>query len=147
MVVAVIGCGRISGSHFPGLCEAEDVRIKYACDILIEKAEKAKEKFPKIEMVTADYKEVLADSEVEAVWVLTPNYAHYTITMEALKAGKHVMCEKPITVNYALSCEMAEEAKKQGKILNIGVCNRHHKTVEKLKAMNDAGEFGNIYHV
>ena len=147
MVVAVIGCGRISCSHLPALSEMEDVRIKYACDILIEKAEAAKEKFPKIENVTQDYQTVLADPEVEAVWVLTPNYVHYTVTMDALRAGKHVMCEKPITVNYALSCEMAEEAKKQGKILNIGVCNRHHKTVEKLRAMNARGEFGNIYHV
>ena len=147
MVVAVIGCGRISRSHLPALAAMEDVRIKYACDILIEKAEAAKEKYENIEKVTADYKEVLADPEVEAVWVLTPNFAHYTITMDALKAGKHVMCEKPITVNYALSCKMAEEAKRQGKMLNIGVCNRHHKTVEKLKAMNERGEFGNIYHV
>ena len=147
MVIAVIGCGRISRSHFPGLVAMEDVRIKYACDILIEKAKASQEKFPKIENVTADYKEVLADPEVEAVWVLTPNYAHYTITMDALRAGKHVLCEKPITVSYPLSCEMAEEAKKQGKMLNIGVCNRHHKTVEKLKAMNEKGEFGNIYHV
>jgi len=147
MVVAVIGCGRISRSHLPALSEMEDVRIKYACDILIEKAEAAKEKFPKIENVTQDYQTVLADPEVEAVWVLTPNYVHYTVTMDALRAGKHVMCEKPITVNYALSCEMAEEAKKQGKILNIGVCNRHHKTVEKLREMNARGEFGNIYHV
>ena len=147
-VVAVIGCGRICNqAHLPSLSEIEGVRIKYACDILIEKAEAAKEKFPKIENITADYKEVLADPEVEAVWVLTPNYAHYTISMDALRAGKHVLCEKPITINYALSCEMAEEAKKQGKILNIGVCNRFHKSVEKLREMNLNGEFGNIYHV
>ena len=147
-VVAVIGCGRIANmAHLPSISAIEGVRIKYACDILIEKAAAAKEKFPKIENITADYKEVLADPEVEAVWVLTPNYAHYTISMDALKAGKHVLCEKPITINYQLSCEMAEEAKKQGKILNIGVCNRFHKSVEKLREMNLNGEFGNIYHV
>lgn len=147
-VIAIIGCGRIAnGAHLPALSKMDDIRIKYACDILIEKAEAAKRDFPKIEQVTADYHEVLADSEVEAVWVLTPNYAHYTVTMDALRAGKHVMCEKPITVNYALSCEMAEEAEKQGKILNIGVCNRYHKSVEKLREMNERGEFGNIYHV
>jgi len=84
---------------------------------------------------------------VDTVWVLTPNYAHYTVTMDALKAGKNVMCEKPITVNYALSCEMAEEAKKQGKVLNIGVCNRYQGSVVKLEEMNRNGEFGNIYHV
>ena len=147
-VVAVIGCGRIANqAHFPSISAIDGVRIKYACDILIEKAEAAKEKFPKIENITADYKEVLADPEVEAVWVLTPNYAHYTISMDALRAGKHVLCEKPITINYQLSCEMAEEAKKQGKILNIGVCNRFHRSVEKLREMNLNGEFGNIYHV
>ena len=147
-VVAVIGCGRIANqAHLPSISAIDGVRIKYACDILIEKAEAAKEKFPKIENITADYKEVLADPEVEAVWVLTPNYAHYTISMDALRAGKHVLCEKPITINYQLSCEMAEEAKKQGKILNIGVCNRFHKPVEQLREMNLNGEFGNIYHV
>ena len=148
VVVAVIGCGRIAnGSHFPALMELENVRIKYACDLILEKAEKAKVDFPKVEEVITDYQIALADPEVEAVFVLTPNYAHYTITMDALRAGKDVLCEKPITVNYALSCEMAEEARKQNKLLNIGVCNRFHKSVVALAKMNAEGKFGNIYHV
>lgn len=147
-VVAIIGCGRIANNaHLPSLSKLEDVRIKYACDIIEEKALAAKEKFPKIEECITDYGTALADPEVEAVYVLTPNYAHYTITMDALKAGKHVFCEKPITVNYALSCEMAEEAKKQGKLLVIGVCNRYHRSVELLKQYNDEGKFGGIYHI
>ena len=147
-VIGVIGCGRIANlAHFPAFAQMENVRVKYACDVILKKAEEAKEKFPFVERITADYKEVLADEEVEAVWVLTPNYAHYTITMDALRAGKHVMCEKPITVNYALSEKMAEEAEKQNKILNIGVCNRYHKSVETLKEWNEAGKFGKIYHV
>ena len=147
-VVAVVGCGRIAnGAHFPALSKLDNVRIKYACDLILEKAEKAKEKFPKIEQVITDYKVALADPEVEAVFVLTPNFAHYTVTMDALRAGKHVMCEKPVTVSYDLSCEMAAEADKQGKILNIGVCNRYHKSVELLEELNKNGEFGNIYHI
>ena len=147
-VVAVIGCGRIADmAHLPALSEMEDVRIKYACDILIEKAREKQEKYPKIENILTDYKEVLADEEVDAVFVLTPNYAHYTITMDALRAGKHVLCEKPITVNYALSVEMAQEAEKQGKMLNIGVCNRYQKSVEMLREWVEEGKFGNLYHV
>lgn len=147
-VIGVIGCGRIANlAHFPAFAQMKNVRVKYACDVILKKAEDAKEKFPFVERITADYKEVLADQEVEAVWVLTPNYAHYTITMDALKAGKHVMCEKPITVNYELSEKMAEEAEKQNRILNIGVCNRYHKSVETLKEWNEAGKFGKIYHV
>ena len=147
-VIAIIGCGRIAnGAHLPALSKMDNVRIKYACDILPEKAEALKQKFPIIEQTIEDYKIALADSEVDAVFVLTPNYAHYTVTMDALRAGKHVLCEKPITVNYALSCEMAKEANARGKMLNIGVCNRHHKSVEMLADMNAHGEFGNIYHV
>lgn len=146
--VAVIGCGRIAnGSHFPALSKLDNVRIKYACDLIIEKANAAKEKFPKIEEVITDYKIALNDPEVEAVFVLTPNYAHYTVTMDAIAAGKHVMCEKPITVNYELSKEMADAANNAGKMLNIGVCNRYHKSVVMLEEMNRQGKFGNIYHV
>ncbi len=149
-VIAVIGCGRIAkGAHFPAFAKmADEVRVKYACDLIIEKAQAFKDEYPDlIENVITDYKVALADPEVEAVWVLTPNYAHYTVTMDALRAGKHVMCEKPITVSYELSCEMAEEAEKCGKILNIGVCNRYHKSVEMLEQMNREGKFGDIYHI
>lgn len=147
-IIAVIGCGRIADmAHFPALSAMENVRIKYACDLVAEKAQKAKEKYSKIEQVITDYKIAISDPEVDAVFVLTPNYSHYTITMDALKAGKHVLCEKPVTVNYELSVEMAKEAEKQGKILNIGVCNRYHKSVEMLREWADAGKFGNIYHV
>ena len=147
-VVAVIGCGRIaSNAHFPAMAKMENLRVKYACDLILEKAVAAKEKYTFIEQVITDYNVALNDPEVEAVFVLTPNYAHYTVTMDALRAGKHVMCEKPITVNYALSKEMADEANKRGLMLNIGVCNRYHKSVELLEEMNREGKFGNIYHV
>ena len=147
-VIAVVGCGRISHiAHVPSFEKMENVRVKYACDIIESKAQVAKDKYSKVEKVIADYNVALADPEVDVVYVLTPNYAHYEVTMAALRAGKHVFCEKPITVNYALSCEMAAEAKKQGKMLDIGVCNRYHKSVEMLEEMNKNGEFGNIYHV
>ena len=146
--IAVIGCGRIANNaHLPALSKIDEVRIKYACDLIIEKAEAAKVKFPKIENTIVDYKVALADPEIDAVFVLTPNYAHYSVTMDALKAGKHVFCEKPITVNYELSCEMAEEANKRGLMLNIGVCNRYVKSVEHLAELNREGKFGKIYHV
>ena len=147
--IAVIGCGRIAyGAHFPALSQIKDLKVKYACDLILEKATAMKEKYPTlVEQAITDYKVALADPEIEAVFVLTPNYAHYVVTMDALRAGKHVFCEKPITVNYKLSCEMAEEAKKHGKLLNIGVVNRYNRSVEILEQMNREGKFGNIYHV
>lgn len=147
--IAVIGCGRIArNAHFPAFRAIGNVRVKYACDLIQEKAEAFKNEYPElVENVITDYNVALNDSEVEAVYVLTPNYKHYEISMAALKAGKNVFCEKPITVNYKLSCEMAEMAKKCGKMLVIGVCNRFHKSVEMLEKLNREGAFGNLYHV
>jgi predicted dehydrogenase len=147
-VIAIIGCGRIANKHhLPSLSKIEGVRIKYACDLIKEKAERAKAEYPKVENAITDYKIALADPEVDAVYVLTPNFAHYTITMDALRADKHVFCEKPITVNYKLSCEMAKEANSRGKMLNIGVCNRYNRSVEMLEELNREGRFGKLYHV
>ena len=147
-VIAVIGAGRIAdNAHLPALSQLEEIRIKYLCDFYIDKAKALKEKYPKIENAVSSVDEVLNDSEVDAVWVLTPNRQHYEIGMKALKAGKHVFCEKPIANTYKLAVEMANEAKKQGKMLNIGVCNRFNRAVETLAEYNAQGKFGNIYHV
>ena len=148
-IIAVIGCGSIAdAAHFPSLTSIDNVRIKYACDLIEERAAAMKEKYPdKVEQVITDYHVALRDPEVEAVYVLTPNHAHYTITMDALRAGKHVFCEKPVAVKHELACEMAAEAHKQNKLLNIGVCNRFDAAVQELARRVAAGEFGNIYHV
>ena len=146
--IAVIGCGRIAeNAHFPAFSRMDSIRVKYACDLIAEKAENMKAKYDFVENAITDYKVALADPEVEVVYVLTPNYAHYTVTMDALAAGKHVFCEKPVTVNYKLSAKMAKEAEKQGKMLNIGVCNRYQASVVKLAEMYKEGVFGNLYHV
>ena len=146
--IAVIGCGRIAANaHFPAFSEMKNVHLKYACDLIPEKARELVDKYQMDAQIITDYKIALDDPEVEAVWVLTPNYAHYTVTMDALRAGKHVMCEKPITVSYALAREMAEAAHKYGKLLNIGVCNRYHRSVEILERMVRDGKFGKLYHV
>lgn len=145
--IAIIGCGRIANhAHLPALSGRTDVTIRYACDLIAEKAEAAVRRYG-CEQAITDYRVALADPEVEAVWVLTPNAAHYTVTMDALRAGKHVFCEKPITTDYARACEMAEEARRQGRLLNIGVCNRYHRSVEMIAALNAAGKLGHLYHV
>lgn len=147
-VIAIIGCGRIANfAHLPALSKQDDVRIKYACDIILEKAEKAKKDFPKIENVIEDYHDALNDPEVEAVFILVPNYEHDRISIDALRAGKHVLCEKPIAVNYTKAKKMEEEAKKANKILNIGVCNRYSAPVATLAKYNKEGRFGRIFHV
>lgn len=149
IVLGIIGCGMVAeGAHFPALTKNDDCIIKYACDLIIEKAEKMKSRYPdRVEQVTVDYRDLLSDPEVDAVYNLTPVAGHKDISIDALRAGKHVFCEKPIAYTYEMSKEMEAEAEKAGKLLNIGVCNRYHKSVELLEQMNREGAFGNIYHV
>jgi len=148
VVLGIIGCGRVSDfAHFPALSKNKGCIIKYACDLIIEKAQLRQKKFPGVENVITDYHVALQDPEVDAVYVLTPAAGHKDISIDALRAGKHVCSGKPISYTHEMACEMAEEAKKAGKLLNIGVCNRYHKAVEVLAQMNRDGAFGNIYHV
>ena len=145
--VAVIGCGCIAnGAHIPAYMNNSDVEIKYFCDIIPERAEEAV-KTNGCGIAITDYHEALADPEVDAVSVCTPNRAHPIITMDALRAGKHVLCEKPAARTYAEALEMQKVQHETGKVLNIGVVNRFNTAVNEIRKRITAGELGNVYHV
>ena len=147
MKVAIIGCGTIAVSqHIPAYMNNSKVEIKYFCDILPEVAEKTVKKFG-CGIAVTDYRKVLADLEVDAVSVCTPNKAHSEIAIAALKAGKHVLCEKPAARTYEEALAMQKTQHETGKILNIGVVNRFNTNVNKLKELIDNGELGEIYQV
>lgn len=147
MKVAVIGCGTIAnGQHIPAYMANEKAEIKYFCDIIPEKAQAAVEKYG-CGIAVTDYHEVLADEEVVAVSVCTPNKVHSTIAIDAMKAGKHVLCEKPAARIYEEALEMQKVQHETGKILNIGVVNRFNTNVNKLKELIDQGELGEVYQV
>ncbi len=145
--VAVIGCGCIANAaHIPSYMKNSDVEIKYFCDIIPERAEEAVQKYGCGEAIT-DYHVALNDPEIEAVSVCTPNRAHPIIAMDALRAGKNVLCEKPAARTYAEALEMQKVQHETGKVLNIGVVNRFNTAVNKIRDLIAAGELGEIYHV
>jgi predicted dehydrogenase len=147
MKIALIGCGKIANNaHLPVLSPMPDLEIAYAVDLVEERARAAQTQYGCRQALT-DYRAALEDGDVKAAFILTPNYSHYTITMDVLRAGKHVFCEKPITTTYALSKEMAEEADRRNLVLNIGVCNRYHRSVELIKNFVEQGRLGELYHI
>lgn len=147
MKVAVIGCGTIANAqHIPAYLANPEAEIKYFCDIIPERAEKAVADYG-CGIAVTDYKEVLADPEVEAVSVCTPNNMHSIISIDALRAGKNVLCEKPAARIYSEALEMQKVQHETGKVLNIGVCNRFNNGVIKLKELIDNGELGDVFHV
>ncbi|MCQ2424093.1 MAG: Gfo/Idh/MocA family oxidoreductase, partial [Clostridia bacterium] len=120
--VGIIGCGGIAnGKHMPSVKALGTVDMVAFCDIIPERAEKAKVQYgtPDAKVYT-DYKELLADPSIEAVHVCTPNRSHSFITVDALEAGKHVICEKPMAINSVEAKKMLDAAKRTGKKLTIG---------------------------
>jgi len=146
--IGVIGCGGIAkGKHFPALSKIDEVELVAFCDVVEERAVKAKEKFGTEESVVyTDYKELLKDKTIDAVHVLTPNRSHSFITIDALNADKHVLCEKPMAKTYKEAKDMAETAKKTGKILTIGYQYRCGPEALYLKEVCNAGDLGDIYY-
>ena len=101
--IGIIGCGGIAnGKHMPALKAVDGCEMVAFCDIIIERAQAAAEKFG-VEgaKAYADYKELLKDESIDVIHVCTPNRSHSFITVDALEAGKHVMCEKPMAINSA----------------------------------------------
>ena len=147
MKVAIIGCGTIANaSHIPSYLANPKAEIKYFCDIIPERASAAVEKYG-CGIAITDYKVALDDPEIEAVSVCTPNKVHSVITIEALRKGKNVLCEKPAARVYSEALEMQKVQHETGKILNIGVVNRFNTAVNKMKELIDGGELGEIYQV
>lgn len=146
--VGIIGCGGIAnGKHMPALSIIDEVEMVAFCDIIVEKAEKAAKDYGTEEAkVYEDYKELLADKTIDIVHVCTPNRSHSFITIDALHAGKHVMCEKPMAKTYAEAKAMYEASLETGKKLTIGYQQRWRADSMYLKECCEAGELGDIYY-
>jgi len=147
ILVGIIGTGGIAGGkHMPALSKLEGVEMTAFCDIEEAKAQQAAKRFgTPTAKVYADYRELLKDPTIDVVHVLTPNDSHAEITIAALEAGKHVMCEKPMAKKAADARRMLEAARRTGKKLSIGYQTRQSAESQYLKKICMAGDLGEIY--
>lgn len=146
--IGIVGCGGIAtGKHLPAIKKNGNFEIVAFCDIIKERAEEIKKEYgvPDAKIYT-DYKELVKQEEIEAVYVLTPNKSHSFISVAAMKAGKHVMCEKPMAKTYEDAKLMLETAKETGKILTIGYQNRYRADSTYLKRACENGDLGEVYY-
>ncbi|MCO5295465.1 MAG: Gfo/Idh/MocA family oxidoreductase [Fimbriimonadaceae bacterium] len=145
--VGIIGTGSIAQTcHMPAYTGlAEKCEIVAICDIdpVAEKA--AKTKFG-VTRTYKDYRDLIADPEIDAVSVTTPNAVHKDPTVRALQAGKHVLCEKPLAMNAAESRAMCQAARDSGKILQVALQQRFSGPMRFMKEYIDAGHMGDIYY-
>lgn len=147
--IGVIGCGGIANQkHFPALKNNGGLNeITAFCDIIEERAVKAAEEYGTEDAkVYTDYKELLADPNVEVVHICTPNVSHSEIAIAAFAAKKHVYCEKPMSHSTEEAAKMIQAWKESGMQFTVGYQNRFRAEVQNLHKACEEGDLGDIYY-
>ncbi len=143
--IGIIGCGSISKHHIKAYLANDEVELYALCDIDEKRLAHIGEKYG-IERRYTDYNDLLALPELDAVSVCTWNSTHASITIAALKAGKHVLCEKPMATNLEDARLMEQTAKETGKLLMIGFVRRFGNDIKMIRDLGSEGAFGEFYY-
>ncbi|MEW6686346.1 MAG: Gfo/Idh/MocA family oxidoreductase [Candidatus Edwardsbacteria bacterium] len=145
--VGVIGIGVIAQlAHLPAFSKFKDANLVALCDFEEAKAKKLAEKYG-VKKLFTDFEKLLKCEEVQAVVIATPNYLHAPMTIAALEAGKHVLCERPMALNADQAKEMVKAAEKAKRRLAIGFNNRFRPEVQILKRFLEGEELGEVFYV
>jgi predicted dehydrogenase len=144
--VGVVGCGQWGQNYLRVLTELDTTELVAACDLRAEIRERVSARYPRARVVES-VDELLADESVEAVVVATEARAHFAAVEAALRAGKHVLCEKPLTVEVEQALALTHLAEACQRALMVGHIFRYNAGVNALKAAIDAPEFGDVCYM
>ena len=141
----------VIGTGWPGQMHAQAIRADglanlYACADLDDKRRNTFEKEYEPEKSFSDYRELLQDRHVDAVIICLPNFLHFPASLAALEADKHVLCEKPSTMNAAEMKVLREEAAKRDLVYYFSRQFRFTPEMRAAKAVVEEGRLGKIYH-
>ncbi|MCL1952975.1 MAG: Gfo/Idh/MocA family oxidoreductase [Oscillospiraceae bacterium] len=143
--VAVVGCGNIANAaHIPNYAKNKKVELCFFCDIIPERADKAAKEYGG--RAVYDYHELLGE-DIALVSVCTHNDMHAPISIDFMRAGKDVLCEKPAARTLPEALEMQRVAHETGRLLSIGVVNRFGAYNNLVKQMIGRGDLGEVFHV
>ena len=142
--LALIGSGIQGIYDTTSALKVEGVKLVAACDLYVGRLDRAKELWGNDISVTRDYREILNRKDVDAVIIATPDHWHKKITIEALKAGKAVYCEKPMVQNFEEGHEIIKAQKETGLVCQIGSQGMSSLGNEKAKQLYEDGAIGEI---
>lgn len=144
--VGVIGTGFIGPAHIEALRRTGLADVVALADVN-DAVAKSKAEELSIPDYYGDYKQLISRPDIDVVHICTPNHLHYKMSKEAMEAGKHVVCEKPLSMNSGEARELVEIAKQKGVVNAIHFNLRFYPVVRHVKAMIDSGELGEIFAV
>jgi predicted dehydrogenase len=143
---AIFGTGFVGRVHLDALRRLESVEIAAIADPNLEVARSLGKGFA-VPTIAADYREILRDPEIDAVHICTPNALHFSMVREALEAGKHVVCEKPLTTTAEEGRELVALAAQKGLRNCVSHNLRSYPMVQQVRRMIEAGDLGEILSV
>jgi len=145
--IGVIGANRWANTaHLPGYVAHEQVDLVGLCDLVPERARAAQAAFG-ARKVYRDHHEMLADPEIGAVDICTPTHTHLALSLDAIAAGKHVLCEKPLHTQAGPAFAAAAAAKARGVRTKLGFTFRYSPAIRQIKDWILDGSLGEIFHI
>lgn len=143
--LGIIGMGRVAMAHAEATTELkEQVELVAIAELRAVRAKEMAEALG-VKKVYLDYRELLKDPEIEAVIICLPNHLHHPVCLEAARAGKHILVEKPMCMNLAEADEMISEANKHAITLMVGQCRRFSLAMQEI--FNRIDEIGQPFRI
>ncbi len=143
--IGVIGCGHWGPNHVRIFSQLPNSQVLMCADLDEKRLAAMSSLYPQIQTVK-DYREILKNPQIDAVIIALPTKFHYQLTQEALEAGKHVLCEKPLSLSSQECLELKEIANKNKKLLMVGHIFVFNQGVVKLREYIQNGDLGNIHY-
>lgn len=140
--VGVIGCGNISVMHLDSIAAFEEAQLVAVCDIKPDRAEKAAKKYNT--KAYTDYKQMLAEAQLDAVHICLPHYLHVPVACDAFEAGVHVLSEKPMSIRYEDAVRAVELAEKKGVHYGVIFQCRYNTPSQLVKQRITDGSLGAV---
>lgn len=144
--VAVIGLGWPGQRHLEGYLQIPFVTVAAICDMSEALLTSTHARFPAIATATTDYQSILARPDIDAVSICLPNWLHTPISIEAIQAGKHVLCEKPLANTLAEGERLTAAVHASDRIFMLALNNHFRVEIQALKRTIDVGTLGEIYY-
>ncbi len=146
VVVAVVGLGYWGPNLLRVLADDASIVLKWICELDEDRLARYSRRYPSVR-ATTDVNDVLADPEVDAVFLITPVFTHFDLAAASLRAGKHTFVEKPLAPSPALADELIALAGERDRVLMCGHTFVYSPPVRALKRMLDEGVLGEVFFI
>ena len=144
--IAVVGCGYWGPNLIRNFHDLPTAQIVSLCDTRSERLKPLAKKFPWVKLTTR-YEDLLSNSEIDAVVIATPISTHFTLASQALRAGKHVLVEKPLTATTREGIALNRLATRTHRVLMVGHTFEYNPAVLKVAELLKSGEAGRLYYI